>query len=57
MNEKFAVDQVIDHPTFGRGWVTAVRPDKVDVTFRSFVKTLVHARGGKPAPVPTRPRA
>ena len=53
VNETFTAEQVIDHPTFGRGWVSTVRPDKIDVTFKSFVKTLVHARGGKPAP--TRP--
>lgn len=50
VNDKFSAEQVIDHPTFGRGWVSSVRPDKIDVTFKSFVKTLVHARGGKPAP-------
>lgn len=55
VNEKFALDQVIDHPTFGRGFVSAVRPDKVDVTFKSFVKTLVHGRGGKPAPARPQP--
>lgn len=40
----FAVDDVLDHPTFGRGFVTAVRTDKVEVTFRSDVKVLVHGR-------------
>jgi hypothetical protein len=40
----FAVDEVVDHPTFGRGFVTAVRGDKVEITFRSDVKTLVHGR-------------
>jgi len=39
-----AVDDVVDHPTFGRGFVTAVRGDKAEVTFRSEVRTLVHAR-------------
>ena len=41
----FAVDDVVDHPTFGRGFVTAVRDGKVEITFRSDVKTLVHGRG------------
>lgn len=40
----FTVDDVLDHPTFGRGFVTAVRSDKVEVTFRSDVKVLVHGR-------------
>jgi len=43
----FAVDQVVSHPTFGMGFVSAVRGDKVDITFRSEVKTLVHGRGGE----------
>jgi hypothetical protein len=42
----FAVDQVVDHPTFGRGFVSAVRDGgKIEVTFRSDVKVLVHGRG------------
>ncbi|HEX9240875.1 MAG TPA: hypothetical protein VF875_00395 [Anaeromyxobacter sp.] len=41
----FAVDEVVDHPLFGRGFVSAVRDGgKVEVTFRSDVKLLVHAR-------------
>jgi hypothetical protein len=42
----FAVDQVIEHPTFGLGFVSAVLDGaKIQVTFRSDVKVLVHARG------------
>jgi hypothetical protein len=42
----FAVDDVVDHPLFGRGFVSAVRDGgKVEITFRSEVKLLVHARG------------
>jgi hypothetical protein len=42
----YAVDDVVDHPTFGRGFVSAVRDGgKIEVTFRSDVKLLVHARG------------
>ncbi len=42
----FAVDDVVDHPLFGRGFVSAVRDGgKVEITFRSDVKLLVHARG------------
>ncbi len=40
----FAEGDVVEHPTFGRGFVSGVRSDKVEVTFRSDVKTLVHAR-------------
>jgi hypothetical protein len=41
---RFDVDDVVDHPTFGLGFVTAVRIDKIDVTFRSDVRVLVHGR-------------
>ncbi len=43
----FAVDQVIEHPTFGLGFVSAVLDGaKIQVTFRSDVKVLVHGRAG-----------
>jgi hypothetical protein len=52
--ETFKLDQVVTHPTFGQGFVSAVRGDKVDITFRSEVKTLIHGRGGAaPAEKPT----
>lgn len=51
--DTYSLDQVIHHPTFGLGFVTAVRGDKVDVTFKSETKTLVHGRGGAPAERPT----
>jgi hypothetical protein len=42
----FAVDDVLDHPTFGVGFVSALRDGgKIEVTFRSDVKVLVHGRG------------
>jgi hypothetical protein len=42
----FAVEAVVDHPLFGRGFVSAVRDGgKIEVTFRSDVKLLVHGRG------------
>jgi hypothetical protein len=42
----FVVDDVVDHPLFGRGFVSAVRDGgKVEITFRSDVKLLIHARG------------
>jgi hypothetical protein len=50
--ETFKPDQVIQHPTFGLGLVTAVRGDKVDIAFKSETKTLVHGRGGGPAEKP-----
>ncbi len=41
----YAVDDVVDHPTFGRGFVSAVRDaGKIEVTFRSDVRLLVQAR-------------
>ena len=41
----FAEGAVVDHPIFGRGFVSAVRDGgKIEVTFRSSVKILVHAR-------------
>jgi hypothetical protein len=50
--DTYKVDQVIQHPTFGLGLVTAVRGNKVDITFKSETKTLVHATGGAPAEKP-----
>jgi hypothetical protein len=41
----YGLDEVIDHPLFGRGFVSAVRDAaKIEVTFRSDVKVLVHGR-------------
>jgi len=40
----FVMDEVVSHPTFGRGFVSGVRPDKVEVTFRVGTKTLIHGR-------------
>jgi hypothetical protein len=38
---------VVDHPTFGRGFVSGVKdPGKVEVTFRTSVKTLIHGKRG-----------
>jgi hypothetical protein len=43
---RYQVDDVLDHPTFGRGFVSGVRGGgKIEVTFRSDVKVLVHDRG------------
>lgn len=44
--DTYSVDQVISHPSFGYGIVTAVRNDKIEVAFKAQQKTLVHGRGG-----------
>jgi hypothetical protein len=45
--ETFAAEEVIEHPAFGPGLVSAVRDGgKIDVTFRTAVKTLVHGKSG-----------
>ncbi len=50
---RYTADQLISHPTFGLGLVTAVREDKVDVAFKTFTKTLAHTRdASKPRAVP-----
>jgi hypothetical protein len=42
----YRVDQVIEHPTFGLGFVSAVRDaTKIEVTFRTDVKVLVQGKG------------
>ncbi len=44
--KRFGVGDVVDHGVFGRGFVSALRDgDKVEITFRSDVKVLVHGRG------------
>jgi hypothetical protein len=50
--ETYALDQIINHPSFGVGIVTEVRGDKVEVAFKADSKTLVHGRGGEPAAKP-----
>lgn len=40
----YSDDDVLQHPTFGTGFVSEVRPDKVTVTFRAGEKVLVHGR-------------
>ncbi len=43
--DTFGEGQVLDHPQFGRGFVSSVRDGgKLLVTFRGGVKTLVHGR-------------
>jgi hypothetical protein len=50
---KFGVGDAVTHPTFGIGIVEAARSDKIDVTFKSFVKTLLHDRPTGQAPRPS----
>jgi hypothetical protein len=42
--EKFAADEVLNHPIFGIGLVQEVRGDKIQVAFKADVKTLVHGK-------------
>jgi len=39
---KFEVNQKIDHPTFGSGYVKTAQLDRIDVMFEGEVKTLMH---------------
>lgn len=39
---KFSLDQKIDHPKFGAGFVKNVLIDRVDVMFQDELKTLIH---------------
>jgi hypothetical protein len=43
--QAYAAGDVLDHPIFGRGLVSALREGgKMEVTFRSAVRILVHGR-------------
>ncbi len=39
---KFEMNQKIDHPKFGPGFVKGVQSDRIDVMFEEEVKTLMH---------------
>jgi hypothetical protein len=42
----FALDQLVEHPNFGQGYVATVQEDKkINVVFRDGAKVLAHARG------------
>ena|SRR5215831_15713509 len=44
-NSKYEQKDVLEHPTFGRGVVTAVKDaTKIEVLFEGGLKTLIHAR-------------
>jgi hypothetical protein len=51
--ESFAPEEVMTHPTFGYGIVSAVRGDKIDVAFKAFEKTLLQKRPDGLAARPT----
>ncbi|MBL8950148.1 MAG: hypothetical protein JNK82_05190 [Myxococcaceae bacterium] len=51
--ESFVAEEVLNHPTFGYGIVTALRGDKIDVAFKAFEKTLLHKRPDGQAARPT----
>jgi hypothetical protein len=40
----YLVDELVNHPTFGVGYVEGVRIDKVEIVFKSGTKTLIHGR-------------
>ena len=42
MQDRFATGDRIEHPRFGIGVVTEVRPGKIDVKFGRELKTLIH---------------
>lgn len=45
MTERFAGGELIQHPVFGMGIVAVVRgQDKIDVSFQTGVRTLLHNR-------------
>jgi hypothetical protein len=44
VNERFMVNDVLDHPVFGLGVVREQRGDKVDVVFQNGPRTLMHGR-------------
>ncbi len=48
--DAFVINELVNHPTFGVGIIEGVRGDKVDITFRTEKKTLVHGRGGGEQP-------
>lgn len=42
--DRLSVDDVLTHPSFGVGIVTAVRGEKAEVAFHSGMRTLIHSR-------------
>ena len=55
---KFAVGDLVQHPTFGLGVVAAARgPDKIDVAFPGSIKTLQHNKSAAPTALAKPPPA
>lgn len=45
MKAKFEVNQKLQHPKFGVGFIRTVFTDKIEVVFADEVKSLIHNRG------------
>lgn len=45
MKNAFTLQQKVNHPKFGVGFVRAVMPEKIEVLFADEVRLLVHNRG------------
>ena len=44
-SNRYAVDDVVDHPSFGIGVTTTVKDgDKIEIVFETGMKTLIHGR-------------
>lgn len=44
LKKKFEPNTLLKHPKFGRGFVRATQPDKIEVVFEDEVKMLMHNR-------------
>ncbi len=44
MRMKFNLDQVLEHPKFGVGFVRTAQVDKIEVVFEDEVRLLIHNR-------------
>ncbi len=56
-NTKFAVGEVVSHPSFGVGLVTLlIGPQKVEIAFPSGAKLLAHNRAQASTPSLVRPQ-
>jgi hypothetical protein len=55
-NSRYAVDEIVSHPSFGLGVVVSLpSAQKVEVDFRGGRKLLLHDRGSAQAPTLERP--
>lgn len=44
MKVKFSLNQKVNHPKFGVGFIRAVQPEKVEILFQDEIRQLVHNR-------------